>query len=286
MRYAQRVGRRSLPGRPLRLASAAIVMATVLAACGGGGDGDDGDGGGGAEASGAKAPATIPELSDDPLTLSFVWFEWPPAAGARGPRQGVHQEPPERHGQGQHRPERAVARRDLHPVRGAQTNFDIPILDSQNIGEAVTNGNILDLTDFVKENIDVACTTRTSSRRTASTRRPRPASATRTPRLYGLPLLGDTWSMIYRKDLMGDAPPATWEDMIAAAKKCQDENPGMSGLAFHQANGSDAAAVTYNTVNASTAASCGTRPTARSRASSTTPPARRRWTSSSTRWCR
>jgi multiple sugar transport system substrate-binding protein len=37
--------------------------------------------------------------------------------------------------------------------------------------------------------------------------------------------------------------------MIAAAKKCQDENPGMSGLAFHQANGSDAAAVTYNTVN-------------------------------------
>ena len=66
---------------------------------------------------------------------------------------------------------------------------------------------------------------------------------------YGLPLLGDTWSMIWRKDLMGDEPPATWEEMIAAAKKCQDENPGMSGLAFHQANGSDAAAVTYNVVN-------------------------------------
>ena len=31
--------------------------------------------------------------------------------------------------------------------------------------------------------------------------------------------------MIWRKDLMGDEPPATWEDMIAAAKKCQDENP-------------------------------------------------------------
>ena len=37
--------------------------------------------------------------------------------------------------------------------------------------------------------------------------------------------------------------------MIDAAKQCQDENPGVSGLAFHQANGSDAAAVTYNTVN-------------------------------------
>ena len=55
--------------------------------------------------------------------------------------------------------------------------------------------------------------------------------------------------MVWRKDLMGDEPPATWDEMIAAAQKCQDENPGMSGLAFHQANGSDAAAVTYNTVN-------------------------------------
>jgi multiple sugar transport system substrate-binding protein len=67
---------------------------------------------------------------------------------------------------------------------------------------------------------------------------------------YGLPLLGDTWSMIWRKDLMGDTPPATWDDMIKAAKKCQQDNPGMSGLAFHQAGTSDAAAVTYNTINA------------------------------------
>jgi multiple sugar transport system substrate-binding protein len=56
--------------------------------------------------------------------------------------------------------------------------------------------------------------------------------------------------MIWRKDLMGDTPPATWEDMIAAAKKCQQDNPGMSGLAFHQAGTGDAAAVTYNVVNA------------------------------------
>ena len=48
---------------------------------------------------------------------------------------------------------------------------------------------------------------------------------------------------------MGDTPPATWEEMIAAAKKCQDENDGMSGLAFHQAGAGDAAAVTYNVVN-------------------------------------
>jgi multiple sugar transport system substrate-binding protein len=37
--------------------------------------------------------------------------------------------------------------------------------------------------------------------------------------------------------------------MIAAAKQCQEKNPGMSGLAFHQAGSSDAAAVTYNVMN-------------------------------------
>ena len=37
-----------------------------------------------------------------------------------------------------------------------KTNFDIPVLDSQNIGEAVENGSILDLTEFVKENIDTS----------------------------------------------------------------------------------------------------------------------------------
>lgn len=55
--------------------------------------------------------------------------------------------------------------------------------------------------------------------------------------------------MIYRKDLIGDKAPETWDEMISTAQKCQDENPGISGLAFHQSNGSDAAAVTYNTVN-------------------------------------
>ena len=37
-----------------------------------------------------------------------------------------------------------------------KTNFDLPVLDSQNIGEAVTNGSILDMTDFVKKNIDTS----------------------------------------------------------------------------------------------------------------------------------
>ena len=247
MRYLQRAGRRSLPGRHARLATAAILVATALAACGGGDD----DGGGGAEAaSGAKAPATIPDLTDDPLTLSFIWFEWPPAQAL------------EDFANAEYTKERPNVTIEVNTVPNAnwhdamftqfaakQTDFDIPILDSQHIGEAVTNGNILDLTDFVDENIDVDAYDPYLLAAYGQYPQAETGQRDEDASLYGLPLLGDTWTMIYRKDLIGDEPPKTWDEMIDAAQKCQDENPGVSGLAFHQANGSDAAAVTYNTVN-------------------------------------
>lgn len=67
MRYPHRIGRLSVPGRRARLAAAAMLMVTTAVACGGGTD-----------SSAPKAPATIPELTKDPLTLSFIWFDWPP----------------------------------------------------------------------------------------------------------------------------------------------------------------------------------------------------------------
>ena len=247
MRYAQRARRWSLPGRQVRLATAAILVATALAACGGG-DGDD-DGGGG-EASGGKAPATIPELSEDPLTLSFIWFEWPPAQAL------------EDFANAEYTKERPNVTIEVNTVPNAnwhdamftqfaaeQTDFDIPILDSQHIGEAVTNGNILDITDFVDENIDVDAYDPYLLAAYGQYPQAETGQRDEDASLYGLPLLGDTWTMIYRKDLIGEEPPETWDEMISVAQQCQEDNPGVSGLAFHQSNGSDAAAVTYNTVN-------------------------------------
>ena len=204
MRYLQRAGRRSLPGRQARLATAAILVAAALAACGGG----DGDGGGGAEAaSGAKAPATIPELTDDPLTLSFIWFEWPPAQAL------------EDFANAEYTKERPNVTIEVNTVPNAnwhdamftqfaaqQTDFDIPILDSQRIGEAVTNGNILDLTDFVDENIDVDAYDPYLLAAYGQYPQAETGQRDEDASLYGLPLLGDTWTMIYRKDLIGDEP--------------------------------------------------------------------------------
>jgi multiple sugar transport system substrate-binding protein len=113
----------------------------------------------------------------------------------------------------------------------------------------VTNGSILDMTDFVKKNVDTSQYDPYFLAAYGQYPQAQTGEANPDAKTYGLPLLGDTWAMIWRKDLMGDKPPATWEDMIAAAKQCQEKNPGMSGLAFHQAGSSDAAAVTYNVMN-------------------------------------
>jgi multiple sugar transport system substrate-binding protein len=213
-------------------------------ACGGGEDG------GGAARDGVAAPATIPELSNEPITLSLLWFEWPPAQALEDFANREY---------GKLRPNVTI---EVDTVPNAnwrdaiftqfaarKTDFDMPVLDSQYIGEAVTNGSILNLTDFVKENIDESAYD--PYLLAAYGQYPQAQTGERDPdaKLYGLPLLGDTWAMIYRKDLIGEEPPGTWEEMIDAARTCQEENPGMSGLAFHQSNGSDAAAVTYNTVN-------------------------------------
>lgn len=253
MRYSEHVRQRSFAGRKMRLAAATTLIAILLAACGNetSGNGGNGEDGAGGENGGAAAPASLPELTEDPLTLRFIWFEWPPAQAL------------EDFANAEYTKERPNVTIEVNTVPNAnwhdamftqfaarQTDFDIPILDSQHIGEAVVGGHILEITDFINENIDTAAYDPYLLAAYGQYPQAETGQRDENASMYGLPLLGDTWTMIYRKDLIGDEPPETWDEMIATAKQCQDDNPGVSGLAFHQANGSDAAAVTYNTVNA------------------------------------
>jgi multiple sugar transport system substrate-binding protein len=223
-------------------AGTVLAAAAVVAACGGS------DGGGGA-ATKASTDFTA-KLSKDPVTLTFLWFEWPPAHALEELGKEYTKTRPNVTVKVNTVPNPQWHDAIFTQFAARKTNFDMPILDSQNIGEAVTNGSILDITDFVKKNIDTSVYDPYFLAAYGQYPQAQTGKANPDAKTYGLPLLGDTWSMIWRKDLMGDTPPATWEDMIAAAKKCQDENSGMSGLAFHQAGTADAAAVTYNTINA------------------------------------
>ena len=209
--------------RKVAAATTVMAMAAAVAACGG----DDGADDSAASGGGETAPGAVPKLSTKPVELSFLWFEWPPAQALEDFANAEYTK---------ERPNvtvkvNTVPNPNWHDAIFTQfaakkTDFDIPILDSQHIGEAVTNGNILDLTDFVKENIDTDAYD--PYLLAAYGQYPQAETGQRDPdaKMYGLPLLGDTWTMVWRKDLMGDTPPATWDDMIAAAKKCEDENPG------------------------------------------------------------
>src|SRR3954449_2201354 len=233
-----------MKGKLSKVWAAGCVLATavVLVACGSSSN-DNGGGGNAAKAAGTK-------LTDQPLTLTFLWFEWPPAHALEELGKEYTKTRPNVTVKVNTVPNPQWHDAIFTQFAARKTNFDIPVLDSQNIGEAVTNGSILDLTDFVKENIDTS--QYNPYLLAAYGQYPQNTTGKAEPdaKTYGLPLLGDTWQMVWRKDLMGDTPPATWEDMIAAAKKCQQDNPGMSGLAFHQAGTGDAAAVTYNVMNA------------------------------------
>ena len=221
---------------------AALAVATAaLVACGGSG----GDSGGG-----SKAATNAGKLSDKPTTLTFLWFEWPPAHALEELGKEYTKTRPNVTIKVNTVPNAQWHDAIFTQFAAHKTNFDMPVLDSQNIGEAVTNGSILDITDFVKKNIDTSQYDPYFLAAYGQYPQSQTGEANPDAKTYGLPLLGDTWAMIWRKDLMGDKPPATWDDMIAAAKSCQQKHPGMSGLAFHQAGTGDAAAVTYNVVNA------------------------------------
>jgi multiple sugar transport system substrate-binding protein len=222
----------------LSVASFATVAALVVAACGGSSGGS----------TNSKAAATGGKLTTKPITLTFLWFEWPPAQALEALGKEYTKTRPN-----------VTVKVNTVPIANwhdaiftqfaaRKTNFDIPILDSQNIGEADENGSIVDLTDFVAKNVDKNAYYPYFFAAYGQYPQAQTGKATPDAKTYGVPLMGDTWTMVYRKDLIKTVP-ATWTDMIAAAKKCQADNPGMSGLAFHQSGAGDAAAVTFNTVD-------------------------------------
>jgi multiple sugar transport system substrate-binding protein len=225
-------------------ALAAFALSLGVVACGG--DDDDGGGGGGG---GQAATDATSKLSSDPMELTFLWFEWPPAQALEELGKEYTKTRPNVTVKVNTVPNPQWHDAIFTQFAARKTNFDMPILDSQNIGEAVTNGSIVDITDFVKENIDTSQYDPYFLAAYGQYPQSQTGEADPDAKTYGLPLLGDTWAMIWRKDLMGEEPPATWDDMIAAAKKCQDENEGMSGIGIHQAGTADAAAVTYNVLN-------------------------------------
>ncbi len=112
----------------------------------------------------------------------------------------------------------------------AQSGADIVILDSQFIGEAVAGGHVMDLTEWMKTNIE----TDDYVPAALAAYGEYPAGS---KKYYGIAAEGDTQMLVYRKDLMERADvkadfktatgkdlalPKTWTELVAIAKFFKD----------------------------------------------------------------
>lgn len=122
----------------------------------------------------------------------------------------------------------------------AKQGADVVILDSQFIGEAVAGGHVIDLTDWMKTNIDVDDFV--PSALTAYGEYPAGSG-----KFYGVAAEGDTQMLVYRKDIFDNAQvkadfkaatgkdlalPTKWTELLEIAKFFKD-----SGGKYGVANG-------------------------------------------------
>ena len=123
----------------------------------------------------------------------------------------------------------------------AKAGADVVVLDSQYIGEAVKGGHIMDLTDWMKTNIDVADYVPSA----LSAYGEYPAGS---GKFYGVAAEGDTQMLVYRKDLFADPafqadykakmgadlpnPPKTWTEVQQVAQFVKDNSGKYEALKY------------------------------------------------------
>src|SRR5258708_14257688 len=157
-----------------------------------------------------SAVGFLPAQAQTKPDLKNIWFEWPPCNNVQK-RVSTY-------------PDANVTVKCVPIGQWHDTIFtdfvakggaDLPILDSQYIGEAVKGGHLLELTDWMKTNVDVA--QYVPAALSAYGEYP-PASK----RYYGLPAMSDVMIQVYGTDIFDKArlkPATTWTELLATAQK-------------------------------------------------------------------
>lgn len=124
----------------------------------------------------------------------------------------------------------------------AQSGADLPILDSQFMGAAVEGGHLVEMTEWMEENLPLDDYV--------------PAALTSygevpigSGRLYAAPLMTDTRMLVYRTDLFEEAEfeaPETWSELLEQAQFFQESDLVDYGFATHWSSDGDLVATTWN----------------------------------------
>ena len=210
-----------------------LIFALLLSACGGSDEPAEEPAAEEAPAEEAQEEEPTPTPEPEPaaesteaeaeaVELSILWFAWQPCE-ALGELSSQY--------------EGATVSVNCVPIAewynttftdfAAQGGADLVVMDSQWIGEAVVGGHVLELTDFMAENIDVA--DYVPAALSAYGEYP-PGSQ----RYHGVALEGDTQMLVYRKDLYEEAgfePPATWSELLEQAQAFKEGDLVENGYA-------------------------------------------------------
>ncbi len=193
--------------------------------------------------------AVAPASAQDKPNLSIVWFAWPPCdlltnLVATYPDANVTVS--------------CVPIGQWHDQIfadfAAQGGADLPILDSQFMGEAVKGSHIADLTDLLKNDLPFDDFNQTALSAYAEV----PAGS---GTYYSVPVITDTRMFVYRKDLFENADamaayqtatgnalevPKTWTELLAIAQFFKSSDFIENGYASHWINDGDEVQTTWN----------------------------------------
>lgn len=200
--------------------------------------------------------------SGDPRQIRILWAEWRPsdvlAELVKGyeAKTGVPVKVIKKSWDG------AFGDATFAEFRNRDDNYDIIIGDSQWMGLGVVGGHYLELTDWMKANVDLAAIDTSALKWYCEY--PKGGA-----RYYAVPCEADAMAWVYRKDLFEDkdhkeafaaylaqkgvpafplAPPKTWEQLRLIGLYFKEKVPGMAGLVMPTSRKYDQATMSFEQV--------------------------------------
>lgn len=184
----------------------------------------------------AMLSLVLPASAQD-TELSIVWFAWPPCDLL----DAITDDYPD-----------ATVTVSCVPIDqwydqifldfASEGGADLPILDSQFMGAAVAGEHVVDLTDWMADNLPVD--DYVPAALSAYAEVPAGSGA-----FYSAPMMTDTRMLVYRADIFeaaGFEAPATWSELLEQAQTLKDGDLIENGFATHWNPGGDLVATTWN----------------------------------------
>ena len=180
--------------------------------------------------------AVVPTTAQD-TELSIIWFAWPPCDLLDTITDDY---------------EAATVNVSCVPIGqwydqifldfSAGGGADLPILDSQFMGAGVAGEHLVDLTDWMNENLPVDDYVPAALSAYGEV----PAGS---GQFYSVPMMTDTRMLVYRTDVFEEAgfePPTSWAELLEQAQAFKDGDSIENGFATHWSPDGDLVATTWN----------------------------------------